>query len=294
MARFFTILLHSTLAAGATAGSAPAAGATPGREINWYLSAGQIANNAALVRFHRASITGAYLCCGFGHVAANGSWSGVSQPTAAAQMAPFPNMSVWFVISVSNASIADANWGAGVASAAALAAQLPGLTGYIVDYEPVTNYTDAHAAAYAAFLKALCAALGGHGLLCGMDVADWTILGPRFWPHYVAAGVQRFTSMTPTYNAANVTADRAFVAQALAQLPAGRYEAGLGSTLGDAAACPMQYRWTEATFAPFVAWMGGAGVRSLAVWRCDIDKQYPAPDPTAPFVFGALEKYLAG
>ena len=262
------------------------------REVNWYLSEGEIANNAALVSHHRASITGAYLCCGFGHVGANGEWAGIDRATAASQMAPFPNMSVWFVISVSNVSIASANWGAGVEAASLLAKQLPGLTGFIVDYEPTTNYTPAHAAAYAAFLKALCAALNAGGLRCGMDVAGWSILSPRFWPQYIEAGVQRFTSMTPTYDATNVTQDREFVAQALAQLPAGSYEAGLGSTLSDAKACPMQFAWTAETFSPFVAWMGGEGVDSLAVWRCDIDRPYPTPDPTAPFVFSALASYL--
>jgi mercuric resistance transcriptional repressor protein MerD len=97
-----------------------------------------------------------------------------------------------------------------------------------VDYEPVTNYTDAHAAAYAAFLGALCAALRSTGRRCGMDIAGWTILGPRFWQHYVSAGVQRFTSMTPTYDATNLTENRVFVAQALAQLPRAAFEAGIG------------------------------------------------------------------
>ena len=265
------------------------------REVNWYLSAGQVANNEALVRYHGAAITGTYLCCGFGHVSANGSWSGIGTAAAAAQMAPFPaNMSVWFVIGVSNASISEANWAPGVAAAAALAAQLPGLTGYIVDYEPVTNYTDAHAAAYAAFLGALCAALRSTGRRCGMDIAGWTILGPRFWQHYVSAGVQRFTSMTPTYDATNLTENRVFVAQALAQLPRAAFEAGLGSTLADAAACPMQFAWSAHTLPPFVQWMAGEGVGALAVWRCDIDRPYPEPDPTAPFLFEALEGFLAG
>ena len=40
--------------------------------------------------------------------------------------------------------------------------------------------------------------------------------------------------------------------------------------------------------------MRGVGVGGLAVWRCDIDKPYPAPDPTAPWLFAALESFLSG
>lgn len=263
------------------------------RGVNWYVSEGQVANNAALVHSHGASLTGAYLCCGFGHVGADGAWTGINRTTALSQMAPFSNLSsLWYVVGVHNESIAAANWAPGVAAAAALAAQLPGLTGFIVDYEPVTNYTDAHAAAYADFLRALCAALGVSAMHCGMDIADWTILGPHYWPHYVDAGVRRFTSMTPTYDATNVTNDRAFVQQALALLPPGSFEAGLGSVLTDAPSCPMQFGWSASTLPPFVAWMKSEDVGSLAVWRCDIDKAYPQPDPTAPFFMDALAAFL--
>ena len=237
------------------------------REVTWYVSAGQISANAALVAAHNnTALTGAYLCCGFGAVLSNGTWDARTAPAAArAQLAPFAGLRTWQTVGV---SIAARNWHSGVAAAVASAVALKpaGLTeGLLVDYEPSTNYTLAHAAAYADFLAALCAGLHAAGLKCGMDVASWGVLKAEFWGAYVAAGVDRFTSMTPTYNAFNMTEDRVFVRQALAGLPS--FEAGVGSTLGDAKACPMQFGWTQPVFDDFVTFAEGAGLGSMAVWR---------------------------
>lgn len=240
------------------------------REVTWYVAAGQISANAALVAARNGSaLTGAYLCCGYGSVSADGTWDARTAPAAArAQLAPFAGLRTWQTVGVSNASIAARNWRSGVAAAVASAVALrpAGLTeGLLVDYEPSTNYTQAHAAAYADFLAALCAGLHAAGLKCGMDIASWGVLRAEFWSVYVAAGVDRFTSMTPTYDAFNVTEDRVFVRQALAGLPS--FEAGVGSTLADAKACPMQYGWTQPVFDDFVTFAEGAGLTSIAVWR---------------------------
>lgn len=268
------------------------------RSVWWYVSSGQIESNTALVaELSPSALSGAYLCCGFGHVGAAGTWSGSYNATvAAAQLAPFASrkLPAWFVIGVSNESLAAANWAPGVASVAAAASALVpfGLSGFLVDYEPVTNYTTAHARAYGDFLRALCDALRVEGVSCGMDIADWSILGAKYWPFYVDAGVSRFTSMTPTYNAVNVTHDQVYVSQALAALPRGSYAAGVGSTIADASSCPMQYEWTSETFPRFVQWMGAHGVDQVDVWRCDIDKNYD-PDPTAKWVIDALKAFVA-
>jgi hypothetical protein len=81
-------------------------------------------------------------------------------------------------------------WVGGLADAAAALAPLAkaGLTGLVIDYEPVDNYTAAHATAFASYLSALAAALKPLGLSVGMDIAGWTILAPNYWPIYVAAG----------------------------------------------------------------------------------------------------------
>ena len=191
-------------------------------------------------------------------------------------------------------------WVGGLAAAAAALAPLAksGLTGLVVDYEPVDNYTAAHATAFASYLSALAAALKPLGLSVGMDIAGWTILAPDFWPIYLAAGgVSRFTSMTPTYDANNLTENRLFVGEALRSLPAGAYAAGIGSVLASdqqprCVKAGMDFKWNESDLVPFVAWLGEAGVATIDVWRCDIDSHYPAPDPTAPWLFDALANFL--
>ena len=271
-----------------------AAPSAPTRSINWYVSADEITQNAALVANHFDAITGAYLCCEFGSVNASGAWKmGTNVSTARLHMAPFKGLATWMVIGVSNFSIAESNWEKGIAEATSIAAQLApdGLTGFIVDYEPSTNYTMEHGMAYAAFLKALCRSLKPLNVRCGMDIARWGILKQSFWPLYIGSGIDRFTSMTPTYNAFNITENKVFVHDALTMLPPGSFAAGIGSTLTDALSCPMQFGWKNSTFTPFIEWMRSVGVQSIDVWRCDIDKSY-SPDPTAPFVFDALSHYL--
>ena len=268
------------------------------REVTWYVAASRISDNSALVALRNASsLTGAYLCCGFGGVAADGSFDARTPPAAAAQqLAPFAGLKTWETVSVSNVSILAASWARGVAAAAAAAAALApaGLSeGLLVDYEPAAPYTREHAAKYADFLSALCAALHGARLKCAMDIASWGILGADFWPLFVAAGVDRFTSMTPTYDAFNLTKSAEFVRAALAALPPGSFDAGVGSTLADAKACPMQYGWTSSSFAGFIAASAAAGVERVSVWRCDIDDSYN-PDPTAPWLFATLENFLSG
>ena len=268
--------------------------AAPTRSINWYVSEGEITQNTALVANHFDALTGAYLCCGFGSVNASGEWKmGTNVTTARLQMAPFKGLPTWMVIGVSNFSVAESNWEKGIAAATSIAAQLSsdGLTGFLVDYEPSTNYTMEHGMAYANFLKALCRSLKPLNVKCGMDIASWGILKQSFWPLYIDAGIDRFTSMTPTYNAFNITENKVFVTDALNILPPGSFAAGIGSTLTDAPSCPMQFGWKNSTFTPFVEWMGSVGVQSIDIWRCDIDRSY-LPDPTATFVFDALSHYL--
>jgi hypothetical protein len=270
------------------------------RGVNWYVASGNVAGNAALVA-SGAPLTGAYLCCGFFAFAPDGSFS--LRSSAAdwrAQAAVFTRAAAetWAVGSVAEAAVHSGAWAAGLPAAARAAADLlaAGLEGVIVDYEPADNYTQAHAAAYGAFLGALAGAVAP--LRVGIDVADWGILGPAFWPAYSGVGVSRFTSMTPTYNALNVSRNREFVDAALAFFPPGAYAAGVGSVLAEGApACGGgDFKWTNETFAPFVAFLGARTVEFVDVWRCDIDAPYDrgAPDATAPFFTAALARFLGG
>jgi hypothetical protein len=273
------------------------------RRVNWYLSSGNVADNAMLIADHGDAISGGYLCCGFGGFGADGAWKSMATAMALAQQAPLtgavPPREVWWVTGVDQAALRSGAWSRGLSTATAALAPLAavGLRGLIVDYEPAENYTQAHAHALGDFLGGLAAAVAPLNLSVGMDIAGWGLLDAQFWPAYLGRGLTRFTSMTPTYDATNVTEDKVFVAQAMAALPAGTFAAGVGTVLTDEARCGKnmpRYLWTEATFEPFVNYIAGAGVTTIDVWRCDIDLPYPAPDPTAPWYFAALSRFLAG
>jgi hypothetical protein len=277
-------------------GAPPAAS----RGVNWYVASSNLKGNANLLATHGDAISGAYLCCNFFSFAQNGSYSERFAPAAsAAQIDLFTsaNMEAWAVGGVDEAAIKSGAWKAGLADAARASARFlaSGLMGVIIDYEPADNYTAEHAAAYARFLGALSTAVAP--LRVGMDIAGWGILGARFWSAYAGIGVSRFTSMTPTYDASNVTADEVFVRDAVAFFPPGAYAAGVGSVLAGGAACKGgDYLWTNETFAPFVDFLGASSVEFVDVWRCDIDSAYDvgAPDATAPFFLDALARFLAG
>ena len=285
----------------ASSSSSAAAAPAPRRRVNWYLSSGNVADNAALIAAHGGAISGGYLCCGFGGTLANGSWASQAAPEALAQMAPLTEAGreAWMVSSVAEAAVKSGAWAAGGALARAAEALRPlaaaGLAGLIVDYEPADDYTVAHAQAYADYLGALAAALAPLGVAVGFDIAGWGILGPALWPTYLefARGVSRFTSMTPTYDASNVTEDRVFVQQAVTAFPAGAYAAGVGSVLNGGLACEWDYKWNSTTFPAFVAFLAEEGVATIDVWRCDIDHRY-LPDNTATWMLDALSGFLAG
>jgi hypothetical protein len=268
---------------------APAHGAS----VNWYVNTND-AGNAAFLAAHADVISGAYLCCNLISFNATGDYV-ARDFTPSIAVFTARSVETWALAGVDAAAVHSGAWARGLAAATAAAQGLlaAGLAGLIVDYEPSSDYSPAHAEAYGAFLGNLSAAIAP--LRVGMDVAGWGILGPAFWPHYLQRGVSRFTSMTPTYDASNVTANRVFVKAALSALPPGSYAAGIGSVLAPGP-CKWNYQWTNATLAPFVQFLTEQSVEFLDVWRCDIDSPYDTkgPDATAPFFLEALKGFLGG
>jgi hypothetical protein len=243
------------------------------REVNWYVSEGRVASNADLIARYPGALSGAYLCCGFGHFNASGNF--VMPNYSIKEYAPFlvpftsTNRSAWIVMGVDTNAVQAGTWRAGLAEASRAAAAIAqlGVRGWIVDYEPVKNYTEEHAEQYGAFLGALSASLAAVGLRTAIDVAGWSILSPQFWPHYLGRGLGRFTSMTPTYSGRNVTENTIFVRQAMAALPPGTYAAGIGSTWSPPSACPGgDFLWNASTLPPFVDFLKGEGVTSIDMY----------------------------
>ena len=264
------------------------------------MASGNKKGNEAFLNNHSDVISGAYLCCGFFSFAANGAFSlRYMQSESLLQIKVFTtknltSMETWAVGNVATSAIGNKTWTLGLAAAKATSLILlqAGLTGIIVDYEPTTNFTQAHAQAFGDFLGALSAAVSP--LSVGIDIAGWGILSSTFWPNYINRGLSRFTSMSSTYYASNITANQLFVQSALSRLPAGSYAAGIGSVVTTPTCLGGNYLWTNLTFPPFVDFLITQGVNFIDIWRCDLDTGYDTTtsDITAPFFLNALSGFL--
>lgn len=118
-------------------------------------------------------------CCNFATFEPNGTFSSrnVTQQLEQMSVITSTKRDAWIVISVSQEAVYSGSWSRGLVAAAAIARQMlasdPLLQGWIVDYEPSTNYSMAHAQAYGAFLGGLVKALRPVGLSVGMVSGDF-------------------------------------------------------------------------------------------------------------------------
>lgn len=301
------------LAAAAAAGTASGAQ----RSARMYLALGRQTENTATVRAAKGALTGAYLCCNLAEMQADGSVASgknateVAVETAAiraalAEVTGRSDPEVWHVVGVSQQAIESRSWARSGAPAkfAELAAAWHS-TGLIVDYEPSTNYSQAHAEAYGHFLAALDVSLrnesglaaGGSArreMRAGMDFASWGILDEPYWHAYAAASLGRYTSMSPTYSGADLSKDEAFASSALAgPLPARQIAFGLGTELD--AKCPAAkwaYHWTEAPLRKFLTDLASKGALGVDLWRADIDDY--CSEGTAPWMLDAVRDFVTG
>lgn len=113
-------------------------------------------------------------CCNFATFESNGTFSSGNVSKQLQEMAVITSTKrdVWLVIGVSQEAVYSGSWTKGLDAAAATAQQMLSadalLRGWIVDYEPSTNYSMAHAQAYGEFLGGLVKALRPVGLALAM------------------------------------------------------------------------------------------------------------------------------
>lgn len=273
------------------------------RQVHWYLASGNTEGNAAFLSAHPSAITGAYLCCNWATFLPNGSFTsnGVSNMLSQMSVITDTNRDAWIVIGVSQQAIYSGSWKNGMAGAAATAKEIVQANalfqGWIVDYEPDSNYSMQHAEAYGNFLGALAAAIKPVGAALAMDIAGWGVLNVDFWPAFLNRGIARFTSMTPTYDGSNITENEVFVREALSRLPPGTYAAGLSSQVSDPTAkcAEGDSHWNSTNMPAFVQWMAQEGVDFVDVWRSDIDCPYDKngqADSTEDWFLTAVEEFL--
>jgi len=164
-----------------------------------------------------------------------------------------------------------------------------GVDGLLCDYEPDFNYTVEHAQKYADFLSAVRKELNGLDLELGMDVAGWGILD-KF--DIYADVADFFTSMSPTYNAGNLTRNRDFVGEMTRTLGSDKVKVGLGSSpaTGYEKNCANMptYNYTESNLTPFLDYLKtNAQVSGVDIWKCDIDNY----GKTADFFLDAIVQF---
>ena len=170
--------------------------------------------------------------------------------------------------------------------------------------------------AFARFLTAAAAAVHAVGGEMGMNIADWTILGPGYWHLYRNTGVDIFASMTPTYG--EDASDWAYVNALVATLPTAAADVGVSNTLqvsgppgGQCASAPFDLPpftnwsrcnrtasiydacpWNATDLAALLDYASSRGITHASVWRNDIDEA--CFDGTAPWMYDTLANWIAG
>ena len=255
-----------------------------------FYNASYVARAVALASASRASMTGVYLFLPLSvQVAAGGNASEAfvvaDDATMAAVVPPFLQLgltvsgSIWVDPAVVRS-------GAALQAVANLtaAAERHNLTALFVDFEGQSD--PLMAALLARFVAALSAALHAVGRAAEMAVDAAGILDQ--YGLYAAAGADRLMTMA-TYNGwraetpaglsrlsgvvdaelqANVS--RSQLAVAVGSMIVGERADGSGTPCPDASGTNLNYQWTQAGLADFVAWLEQRGVRHLDVYRCDL------------------------
>ena len=243
----------------------------------------------SIVSAHRQSITGIYCYTGVS-VAAGGVFHSPSADTIRLRVAPFVSLglTVGAAIAVDQSAIEDGSALKAVAAAAAFANSAM-LTSLMVDYEPRTNISRAHAEAYAAFVTSLAKALHSRNCKLEMCVSSWSILTE--FSLYSKTGVDGMMSMAATYKGTNVSVNEGWVAEELLLEGVSRDQCrvGIGST--NSMYQKWDYNWTQTRLHSFVAYLVTHGVRHLDVWRTDIDA-LNATNGTDDWVYDTTAKFL--
>lgn len=217
--------------------------------------------------------------------------------------------------------------GADVVFLASQSVKNNGIDGVLVDYEPL-DVSLKHAQLFASWLTTAAQAMhaipvqpGQPPKELGVNIADWSIIGPGFWHLYNASGVDFTATMTPTYS--ETARDWPFL-RTLAQsiTPTSKLDIGMSSalrtsgptggrcrgapfnaTFNDWAVCnttnatlkPIPYPncpWNESSLTAMLNFASDLGITHASVWRGDIDDE--CFNGTQPFMYSVLAKWIAG
>ena len=260
------------------------------RTSRWWFgsSAAQLAQAEQITSMHRRSLTGCYFYYGFS-ISQNGTFHAPDAGLVRHSLAPFRSLGLTVSVALATDQGAVESGAAlrGVAAAASTAASA-NLTSLMIDYEPRTNITTAHAQAYAALVAALAQALHARGLSLEICVSSWSILTQ--FGLYAATGVDGMMSMASTYVGTNTSRNEEWVTmERAAGVSLAQLRVGIGSS--NSIYSKWQYNWTSSRLHHFLSWIEAEGVRHVDVWRTDIDA-VNATNGTAVWLYDAMAAFL--
>eukprot|EP00035_Acanthoeca_spectabilis_P011898 m.209649 g.209649 ORF g.209649 m.209649 type:complete len:513 (+) comp15475_c0_seq4:276-1814(+) len=275
---------------------------TADRDVSWWFEArvdgpNQMAQAANFINTHRNIAQGAYIFVP-GNINATGNWTWPDQNATNSLLAPVANTGIDIVLAINidesvmesglapSATVAMAKWLAGI----------KGASGFMIDYEPQQNYTQAHRDKYAFFLKALTNAMHtesktAHMCVGGNDFLDHN----NDFSQWANTGVDRIMSMGITYkdyygkkNAQGKGEDA--VEQMLHQMPRSAATIGIGSMVTPPSAATWDYLWTKEDIEKFVSFLVNKNVKHVSIFRADIENTNGTPES---WFIDAITSFLA-
>ena len=129
-----------------------------------------------IVAAHRDSLTGVYMYLGFS-VSSDGIFHPPTDEYISPHVAPFQKLglNVGIALGLDQHAVENGKVSLAVDNITATARR-NNLTSLMIDYEPKTNITSAHAHAFASAIQQLAVALHKQGVRLGMCVSSWSIL----------------------------------------------------------------------------------------------------------------------
>lgn len=297
------------------------------RSSRWWfhLEKGEVFREQAmdLVKMHRESLTGIFTYYNVsleddGHVMCPNA------TRLSETVKPFKDMGLTVGVAfsaISQSSIMNITWTADTLKELAAFAKAAEVDSLMIDYEPRTNITNLHAEQYALFVRMLATYMHDEGLELEMCVSSWSILTsfeyvPRFSrianssirrcenaartlttsnsndSVYADTGVDGMMSMASTYFGTNVTSDEGWVEKERTEgVSREQLRVGIGTT--NSIVEKWDYNWTQPRFESFVTFLEEKDVRSIDLWRTDIDATN-ATNATATWMVSGLQHFLSG
>eukprot|EP00039_Didymoeca_costata_P026855 m.16832 g.16832 ORF g.16832 m.16832 type:complete len:313 (+) comp5819_c0_seq1:181-1119(+) len=269
--------------------------------VQWLEDASTLAGHSGV--FLSPNQSAVYYCCNAAGIQSDGSLETIIQPPSAYGKnltAPLKarGVDVYFVVGLDEQCVMNECWKsnpAGLNSMISLA-ESQGFDGWIVDYEPTTNYTNQHAELYGRFLAALSVAMHAVGKKSGFCASNWGIVDVNHFAQPYAQSQVDLVSNMGSYSFPGAMAPlQNYLVNAIRHLaPLGGAKAissDVGTMMVPPYKPPINFNWQPDTLSQFLNFVASQGVEQVTAWRADVDDNYPA-NATQPWFFQALASFM--